>query len=259
MDQGRTRRQGRPSGDPLDRLRTKVWSACLQRSAGYISPYEIAKLVDGTPANRKTWKRYLLGTRTAFPFRGVDPVASADQVWPGSAQPFRSLIWHVLKGGRARPERVFAELASLGDEVDFVLLSGRGSDNWSSGNRNRNFGEVLTLIMEFPSFNMLQALILLLALFDELHDDENWNETCMVYRLMLRDFEERGEIPHQADFFAAVDAIARYRCRLSVNYVIKVHHPACAILRPFAAAAVMSHLFIPSGPGFRAAYTVAHD
>lgn len=186
--------------------------------------------IDGGPYRRSRWQKYLNGTSRALPYNGHDPVQSAAQKFPGSEQPFDSAVWHILGGGRLSVHECYAELARLGPDMLFVFLSGKGVDNFEAGLEPRDLGEITTLLVEFPTFDALQSLILLVAMADAVEDVGFRNDVCETYHLMVPLFIQRGDIPFCDEMLAAVDAITRYRFRAALNDPFEVVHPWTSII-----------------------------
>lgn len=220
-----------PRSHPIDFLRTKIWCHLLLRRTYPRTAYKLAMVIDGGPYERTRWQNYLNGTSRAFPHNGKDSVALAEQKFPGSRQPFDSAIWHVLKGGRLTIPDCYDELAKLGPDMHFVFLSGKASTNLHSDIDPRTIDEIFDLLLEFPTFDALQSLILLMAMMETAEQPSFRNEVCLLYRFMIPSFIERGDIPVHGEIFDAVDAVMRYRWRdpEALNSLIEIDYPWTAV------------------------------
>ena len=216
--------------NPLEYLRAKVWAHLLVRGIYPRSAYALAMAIDGGPYRRGRWQKYLNGTSRALPYNGNDPVQAATEKFPGSEQPFDSAIWHILGGGRISVEECYSELARLGPDMHFIFLSGKGADNFEAGLEPRDLGEIARLLVEFPTFDALQSLILLVAMADAVEDVIFRNDVCELYHVMVPLFVERGDIPFCDEMLTEVDKITRYRFRAALNDPFEVDHPWTAII-----------------------------
>jgi hypothetical protein len=76
-----------------------------------------------------------------------------------------------------------------------------------------------------PTFDTLRAIILMLAWADDLGHPDLWNCICGFYRHMIPEFIGNGDIPFHAEFFDAVDQIARTHNFTSINHRVDVFEP----------------------------------
>lgn len=217
---------------PLEYLRAQVWSNLLLRRVYPQSAYQLARTIDGSTYRKSRWLNYLKGASRALEHAEEDPVEAAEAKFPGSAQPFDSAIWHILDGGKISVEECYGETALLGPDMQFVFLSGKGTHNYEAGLEPRDLGQVASLLIEFPTFDALQSLILLLAMADAVEDMHFRNDVCELYHFMVPLFIERGDIPCHEKMFEAIDRISKYRVRVALNQIYEVDHPWQAIALP---------------------------
>ena len=107
-------------------------------------------------------------------------------------------------------------------------------------------GAIFYLLEEFPSFQMLQSIILMLALANEQGHTNQWDDVCLFYRDMLPNFIEYGSIPYYRDMFSAIDTYAQYRYYLAVNHRLDVSIPWTAILDLASTSRVIQTSFLAS-------------
>ncbi len=122
---------------PLDQYRGLIWTRLLWRRSGYLTPNQFARIVDGDSKFRQKWHNYFIGLRVPRVSAGRDPVEVAEALWPGTAQPFRSCVWPILKGQTIAGEALANEIARLGGDITFALLSGKGRHLLETGDQAR--------------------------------------------------------------------------------------------------------------------------
>ena len=217
---GEGNRRGRPKADPLDYLRTKVWCAMLARFLGVTSAYAVAAMVDGNLDRLRTWQRHFKGETRAFARSGIDDVKRAETKFPGTARFYNSAIWHVLRGGRLTASECHCELVrqapDLGFDyhVDHTLSAVREASPQHGLHifaHARTEMEIRDLLLECPTYDGLQALIILVALAEQAQNRSLRNILCITYRGMLPELIKRRAVPFHSDMFDRVDLITRFR------------------------------------------------
>lgn len=216
------RRRGRPKADPLDYLKTKVWCAMLARHLGVNSAYAVAERVDGNLDRVRTWQRHFKGETRALPRNGMDDVRRAEACFPGTERFYTSGIWHVLRGGRLTLDECHWEIVRQSPEIGFEHYIARAPSVLPGMSPRpglhvfanaRTESEIVELVKTCPTYDGLQALILLIALAESAQNRLLRNMLCITYREMLPAFIERQAVPFHEEVFDRVDLISRFRNR----------------------------------------------
>lgn len=179
------------------------------RQTGYLSPNQLARVVDGSSHSRQKWQYYFSGERVPRKTVGRDSVAAAEAIWPGSAQPFRSCFWSILADKEVSKKALANEVMRLGVDIHFSILAGKGTNLLVAGPYERTVQEELFLLRKFPTFAGLQALVILLHRAEQLRSRRLWNHICDCYAAMKPALIERGDVPFSEHVLAAVDRYAR--------------------------------------------------
>ena len=196
----------------LGGLRTKLWFAKVARGLDQ-TPTWFWKTFDNSIGDRATWERYKRGLRDAVPHNGRDRVALVDEKYLGSSIYHRTAMWNVLDGATLATEEITVHIAKLDDPVRTIVLAG----GYKSQEGDRDFDRVLSELEQFPDFETLACIVLMLAWSDNLHNLQLWNDLCRFYRHMIPAFIERDDIPFYEDVFDAVDAYACTRGLTKLN------------------------------------------
>lgn len=202
---------GRPSKDPVTRAMGMVWYDRAARGAGFVSPAWFAKHVDGNKEAVYIWRRYRSGERSPDTAQSKFRIQKVDELVPGSSSVFSLPFWQVLKGEQLPLEEVIGSIDALGDPTRTILLAGGYEKIGFPGEHPRSYKEVLSQLKEFPTFETLQAIVLLLAWADAIRSPALWNSTCDFYRYMISHFIIRAHVPCHQDLFDVVDDFARIR------------------------------------------------
>lgn len=195
---------------PLGGLRTKLWFAKVAHGR---TPAWFWKTIDRSIGDRATWERYKRGLRDAVPHAGRDRVALFDAQYPGSAIYHRTAMWNVLDGKTLNINEITGQIAKLGDPTRTIVLAG----GYRSGVGDRDFDRVLSELEQFPDFETLACIVLMLAWSENLHNLKLWNDLCQFYRHMIPAFIARDEIPFHGEVFDMIDAYARTRILAKLN------------------------------------------
>ena len=192
----------------------------LARILGVSSAYAVASTVDGNLDRLRTWQRHFKGETRAFARSGTDDVKRAEAKFPGSARFYNSAIWHVLRGGRLTASECHLELVRQASGLGFDFYIDRSwsvspefspQDGLHIFANARSDMEIRDLLLECPTYDRLQALILLVALAEEAQNRSLRNILCITYREMLPELIERRAVPFHAELFDRVDLITRFR------------------------------------------------
>ena len=102
----RPKGRGRPTTQPVDRLRTRLWFRALRDISGLSSAYAIEMALDGDRVRKRDtdvarprkWDAYEKGTRVPNDRPGPrNAVEQAQARFPGTSRWFRSPLWRYLK------------------------------------------------------------------------------------------------------------------------------------------------------------------
>ena len=208
-------KRGRPKASNLHGLRTKVWFARASRACGFKSATWFYNQFDAPAGDRSTWERYARGLRDATNYAGRNRVALVEARFPGTAAIFYSPMWDYLAGEDLSVQQVIAGISIIGDPVATIILAGGFSDRVDE--TPRHIDAVFDDLETFPDFDMLTALVLMLAWADKLQNVDFWNSICAFYKHMVPYLIERGDIPFYEDVFDAIDQVARVRVFARLN------------------------------------------
>jgi hypothetical protein len=89
---------------------------------------EVWKASGGKLGTLQTLKRYKNGRRAAKKYGNLDPIAVANEIWPGTNEIWTSPVWQVLKGERISQEAVIDGISSLGSTMKTIVLTGEISN-----------------------------------------------------------------------------------------------------------------------------------
>ena len=217
------RGRGRPKTTKLDKLQTKVWRHQLSRLAFdtrdkwlwyQIDNYEYVKKQKqaGLPIDEENlryswskWSSYRNGINSPDLHAGESSVEKAAKYYPGSDLIYRSDIWGILRGQNLSADKAKSALLNLDPLISLFVCQVISSPRC-------NAQEILlSQLSEVPTFETLQAIILMLAWADADRNAVFWNNICALYRQMLPEFILDGDIPYCDELFSAIDEIAKAR------------------------------------------------
>ena len=202
---------GRPGKDPVTRVMGMVWYDRAARAAGFVSPSWFAKHVDKEVEAVFIWRRYRSGERSPNTALSKSRIQKVEKLVPGSSSVFSLPFWRVLKREQLSLEEIICSIDAWGDPTRTILLAGGYEKIGFPGEYPRSYEEVLSQLKEFPTFETLQAIVLLLAWADAIRGPALWNSTCDFYRYMIPHFIIRAHVPCHEDLFDVVDDFARIR------------------------------------------------
>jgi hypothetical protein len=205
--------KGRPRRKAIDFLFTKIWFEMSSRAAGGWTPYKFWKEIDQSRGDKSDWERHKRGKRVPENKAGRERVARVEARFPGTARILNSPALHILKGTKPSSDNVKMAIRDVGDPFNRILLEGGYEENDGDRETERVFQE-LSL---FPSFKLVETVILLLAWADDLGLSEFWNYICHFYRFMIPELIRSGNIPFHEELFDAVDQLAQVREFKSTN------------------------------------------
>jgi hypothetical protein len=137
-------------------------------------------------------------------------VAAADGRWPGTAQPFRSAFWYLLKGQPISERDAIAEIEALGDPMCQIVLRG-GYFVVDSESPQRDIDHLFMNLQQWPSFELLMAIVLTMGWADSIGSHILWNDLGDLYRHMVPELISSGQIPFHEEVFELVDDFALVR------------------------------------------------
>jgi hypothetical protein len=194
-----------------------MWYQTLENRFLDGKPDDVSIAVDGHPDYSGKWRRYRDGTNLPKKYGNSNPIPDAERVWPGSSEIWVSPTWQVLKGERINAQTAIDGIYKLGGTMRTTILAG-GFKNWPiSGDSDNGVEELFELLAKFPTFELLQALILMLPWADDIRNPKLWDRICDFYRFIIPDLLDRAKIPCHEDYLTAVDKIACVREFTSAN------------------------------------------
>jgi hypothetical protein len=188
-----------------------MWYWTLENRFFDGTPNDVSIAVDGYPDSSGKWRRYKEGQSVPKKYGHSDPIANAEMVWHGTSEIWRSPTWPVLKGDRINQQAIFDGISDLGPTMKIIILGGGFSNYVPSSDDETGLERLFLSLTNFPSFELLQALILMLAWADNIRNPYLWNKICEFYRFMIPDLIDCGSIPCYEDYLSAIDDIALFR------------------------------------------------
>ena len=116
-------------------------------------------------------------------------------------------MWRVLEGGHLSVAGAKCALTLLGEPIPTIF----GGGGLTGQEGSRPIDDVFCELEQFPVFESLAAVIIMLALADDIQNIDLWNNFCRFYRHMIPSFIDRGQIPFHEEIFDVVDLFARER------------------------------------------------
>jgi len=195
------------------------------------------------------WKKYKKAKSSATRVHGFHPVEAVEKDYSGTRLVFDLLIWEILKRKKVSTAEIEDEISSMGTRVFTIRdrktnelvhypgfkigdypedkyiveyepygLIGRlilDDDFW-----NKDADDKIIQLTRFSTlkniagFELLQAIILMLAWADTNGDPELWNDLCDFYDSMIPNFILDEDIHIRFKLLDVVDDYARHRIKV---------------------------------------------
>lgn len=230
--------RGRPPKSTIPTLKTKVWAHFLRENAfkdiGLVpddlrkkfadkiargdtdaTGYALSKIIHKSTDYARNYNRYLSGERESQRRGNWSPVDDAEKVYPGSSRIFYSPMWDILDGQWPTVERIERELELFKDSASEIIRPEEsvpipiGEDVFEMlENYNKR-------ISRYMSWDCLEAIVLMLGIFEKIGRSDMWNPLCRLYRYMAPHYAASELIPFADEILDAIDIVATQRLFLT--------------------------------------------
>lgn len=166
---------GRPTRDPLDSLRTRLWFSVVLQSSGARSAHSLEQLIEPKPGRetgdgiRRTnkWAHYRDGIRIPTATGGrPSAVDLAECAFSGTARYFRSPIWLILAGWTPNQQESNDLLLKCDARVLSIMSNSRETRTFAGEGLLGFCDEDARLIARLGDFSAYEALVIVLARSD---------------------------------------------------------------------------------------------
>ncbi|AWW74443.1 hypothetical protein CD351_08395 [Erythrobacter sp. KY5] len=183
------------------------------------SPYAFAHKILRDPDQERKCYRYAKGERVPDFSKPRGFPAKVEKLYPRAREVRTSPIWRVLKGESIKRSQFLEAIKKLSVETSTIVIGGGFGRARSQNEDDWTLTKKFDQLRGFPTFDTLQAIILMIGEAEFLIDEDRRNRICEFYREMIPDFIFHGSIPCQEELFDAIDEIAWVRERPKGNLV----------------------------------------
>lgn len=227
-----SRKRGRPTTHPIDRLKTRLWFNTLREISGLPSAYAIEMALDGNLVRKRgcdvsrprKWDAYEKGVKVPADQPGPrNAIDQAELHFPGAARRFRSPLWCYLKK-EPLDARQFEDALRMLEPVVVSLLFESELREHEKELRQRPFSdENAQSLAALGSFDALVAAVLLAGLSEVIASPELRERALRVYveiqASLMRMSVMKGIYP---ELFSAIDSRCKHWVYLSPNQRLDV-------------------------------------